>query len=116
MRRIPSSCFFMPLVAIVIIINPHYSHASEVGFMAVSLEASTGNFAAVAAGDIDGDGYAEILSGRRDGQEGLFLFTYNGKTWVQQQVTPSGEYGGVALADIEPFPRGIVIGVETDGG
>lgn len=75
----------------------------------------TGKFAAVATGDIDNDGYAEILSGRRDGQEGLFLFTYSGTMWVQQQITPSGEYGGVALADVTGDKVLDILAVKTTG-
>jgi len=76
---------------------------------------ATGNFAAVAAGDIDKDGYAEILSGRRDGEEGLFLFTYIGNTWGQRQITMSGEYGGVALADVTGDKVLDILAVKTKG-
>jgi hypothetical protein len=100
MKRASLRYFFAILLASAMTINLHCSLAAEISFTAASLGAPTGNFAAVAAGDIDNDGYAEILSGRRDGQAGLFLFTYTGGMWMQQQVTPDGEYGGVALADV----------------
>lgn len=60
----------------------------------------TGNFAGVATSDIDKDGYAEVLSGCREKQEELFLFSYKNSQWTKAQITAKGQYGGVALADI----------------
>jgi len=107
---------FLALVAVLItIITPHFGNAVEVTFVAESLRTPTGNFAAVATGDIDNDGYAEILSGRRDGQEGLFLFTYTETMWVQRQITPSGGYGGVALGDVTGDKVLDIMAVKTQG-
>ena len=69
-------------------------------FEQVSPGLPRGNFAAVEMGDINKDGYAEIVSGRRDGQQGLFLFSYDGQEWTSQQIASAGEYGGVAVADV----------------
>ena len=72
----------------------------EPAFEELSVGLPRGNFAAVDMGDVDQDGYAEIVSGRRDGGQGLVLFSHDGEQWVPQQITGSGEYGGVVLADV----------------
>ena len=69
-------------------------------FEEMSLGMPRGKFAAVAMGDINKNGYAEIISGRRDKEEGLFLFSYDGNKWTRKQITNRGEYGGVALTDV----------------
>lgn len=73
---------------------------SSPSFREISMATPTGNFAGVAMGDIDKDGHAEILSGCREEQEGLFLFSYRNSRWTKAQITASGQYGGVALADV----------------
>lgn len=60
----------------------------------------TGHYASVAMADIDQDGRAEILSGCREAQEGLYLFSYKNKRWTRMQITAQGQYGGVALGDV----------------
>ena len=74
--------------------------AAPLRFEEVPVPNANGNFAAVAAGDVDKDGYAEILSGRREKQQGLFLFSYDGSQWTRRSVAETGQYGGVALADV----------------
>jgi hypothetical protein len=69
-------------------------------FREISMSTPLGNFAGVAAGDTDKDGYGEVLSGCREKQQGLFLFSYKNSQWTKVQITAKGQYGGVALADI----------------
>lgn len=89
--------------------------AGTLGFEELPMGHPTGNYAAVAMGDIDGDGFAELLSGRREKQKGLYLFTYKNKKWARQSVTDSGEYGGVALADVTGDKLPDVLAVRTSG-
>jgi len=84
-------------------------------FEEMSIEAPNGQFAAVEMGDVNRDGYAEILSGQRDGKEGLYLFTFDGSTWTGQQITQRGEYGGLALADVTGDRILDVLAVTTKG-
>ncbi|CAN5451493.1 hypothetical protein BH23VER1_BH23VER1_04020 [soil metagenome] len=90
-------CYPLVLLALGV---PIFAAALEPEFVEMPLGAAMGNYAAVAMGDIDGDGYAEILSGRRDGEEGLVLFVYDGNDWDQRAITEDNGYGGVALADV----------------
>lgn len=76
------------------------SAAAEPVFKEIPLSRPSGHFAAVAMGDIDKDGRAEILSGRREEEHGLFLFSFKNAGWTHQQLTADGDYGGVAIADI----------------
>lgn len=76
---------------------------------------ATGNYAGVALADLDGDGKMELLSGRRDEEEGLFLFRFDNGKWTSQQLTDSGDYGGVALADITGDKIPDVLAVKTAG-
>lgn len=69
-------------------------------FREISMGQPSGNYASVAMADIDRDGRAEILSGCREAQEGLYLFSYKNKGWVRTEINPHGQYGGVALADV----------------
>ncbi len=84
-------------------------------FRVIEVGARQGNFAAVAAGDIDGDGYAELVSGHIDGQQGLALFRFDGSAWHRLDLTTRGEYGGVVIADITGEGRPDVVAVKTDG-
>ena len=84
-------------------------------FVEVPMEAGDGRYAGVAAGDVDKDGRAEILAGRRDGAEGLCLFSFEGGRWGRTQIRRSGQYGGVALADLTGDGVPDVIAVKTDG-
>lgn len=113
MQKVLLAQFIILIVVLMTIVVPCY--AIGIAFTEESLGMPTGNFAAVAAGDIDKDGYAEILSGRRDGQEGLFLFVYDGKAWKHRQITFSGEYGGVALADVTGDKILDILAVKTAG-
>jgi hypothetical protein len=77
------------------------SGRAELSFDEVSLDvAAKGHFAAIAMADIDGDGRAELLSGRRDGEYGLVLLEERSGKWSMREVTKEGEYGGVAFADL----------------
>ena len=99
-------CFLAPLAA---------SGTGAPEFVEVPMGYPKGNFAAVAMADIDGDGCAEILSGRRAKEEGLYLFTYKKKKWSGQRVTPLGEYGGVAMADVTGDKVPDLLAVRTSG-
>jgi len=83
-------------------------------FREIPMDTPTGKFAAVAMGDIDKDGYAEVVSGHIDGEEGLFLFVYDGSQWTKKQLTAQGEYGGVALADVTGDSVLDVVAAKTD--
>jgi hypothetical protein len=83
-------------------------------FREIPMQVPTGKFAAVAMGDIDKDGYAEVVSGHIDGEEGLFLFVYTGSHWTKRQLTTQGEYGGVALADITGDSVLDIVAVKTN--
>jgi hypothetical protein len=93
------SCFVV-FIAGVLTCYDLSAETSPPSFREISMATPTGNFAAVAMGDIDKDGYAEILSGCRDKQQGLFLFSYKNSRWTRKQITAKGQYGGVALADV----------------
>ena len=79
------------------------------------MDASDGKYAGVATGDVDRDGRAEILAGRRDGAEGLCLFSFEDGRWGRTQIRRSGQYGGVALADLTGDEVPDVIAVKTAG-
>jgi len=89
--------------------------AGELAFVPHRVEEASAKYAGVAMGDLNGDGYAEILAGRREGEEGLFVFTSRGTEWRRVQVTGSGQYGGVALADVTGDKILDIIAVKTDG-
>ncbi len=84
-------------------------------FVEIPMGEATANYAGVAMGDIDKDGRAEILAGRRNEQEGLYLFSFSAGKWVRTAIAGSGEYGGVALADITGDGLLDVIAVKTTG-
>ena len=72
-------------------------------FTEVSTGTASGQYSTVAMGDINKDGYAEILSGanKRTGPTtGLYIWQYSGSSWAKQTVSSTGSYGGVALADV----------------
>lgn len=84
-------------------------------FEEIPMGYATGKYAAVHMGDVDKDGYAEILTGCREKEEGLYLFTYKKKKWVRQVITGSGEYGGLALADVTGDRVLDILAVRTSG-
>jgi len=69
-------------------------------FREIAMGQPRGSYASVAMADIDKDGRAEILSGCREEQEGLYLFSYKNADWVRTEINAQGQYGGVALADV----------------
>ena len=84
-------------------------------FVEIPIDDAERKHAGVAMGDIDGDGRAEILAGRRDGDEGLFAFTCRQDRWVGGRITDAGDYGGVALADVTGGGVLDLIAVKTAG-
>lgn len=74
-----------------------------------------GHFAGIAMADLDGDGQAELLSGRREEAQGLFLFQLRDGKWEQHQLTDVGDYGGVRLADLTGDGVPDVLAVKTAG-
>jgi hypothetical protein len=65
--------------------------------------------------DLDGDGYADLLAGRREKAKGLHLFSFKASKWIKLEISSSGEYGGVALADVTGDKRPDVIAAKTSG-
>ncbi|MFN0129144.1 MAG: FG-GAP repeat domain-containing protein [Verrucomicrobiales bacterium] len=96
---------------------PIPAFGAEPAFLEVPLGVPKGNFAAVVLADFDGDRTAEILSGRREGEEGLFLFSLAepGKPWRRHEITAAGSYGGITLADITGDGLPDLAAVKTDG-
>lgn len=103
------------MLSIVLVLFCEVTSVPAPDFEAISLGADSGNYAAVAMADLDGDGHAEILSGRRAGEEGLHLFRFCEGRWSKQIIAEGGEYGGVALADITGDKVADVIAVKTSG-
>jgi hypothetical protein len=91
------------------------SSGGEPVFEEISMGTPKGNYAAVAMGDVDRDGRAEVLSGRRDKQEGLYLFTWKESRWARLRLNADGEYGGVALADVTGDKVLDILAVRTAG-
>lgn len=89
--------------------------AAEVVFREVSLHTPDGQFAAVDMADLDRDGRAEIISGRRDGEEGLWIFSRRRTGWKKKAIRGDGEYGGVEFADVTGDGIPDVVGVRTKG-
>jgi hypothetical protein len=57
---------------------------------------TSGEYSAIAMGDVDKDGKADLLSGAT----GLYFWKSTGSSWTLQTITTTGIYGGVALADV----------------
>ena len=93
--------FCLALSAVILLGSSSITAANVLpSFREISMSQPTGNYASAAMGDIDKDGHAEILSGCREEQEGLVLFSYKNSSWFRKQINARGQYGGVALADI----------------
>jgi hypothetical protein len=73
---------------------------ANLAFEELPLGTPSGYYAGLAMADVNQDGYAELLAGRREEAEGLHLFTYSESKWTQHIITRQGHYGGVALADL----------------
>jgi FG-GAP-like repeat len=84
-------------------------------FVEIPIGEAKANYAGVAMGDLDKDGRAEIVAGRREQQEGLYLFSFSKGKWIATAITKSGEYGGIALADITGDGLLDVIAAKTAG-
>jgi len=122
--RIPA-----PILALMLATSPASARA-DTEFVEIPLDTPQGRYAAVALGDLDGDGRPELVSGRRDGEQGLVLFRREDGTWRRTEIRPDGEYGGVAIADVtgdrvpdviavrgSGEPRGLeIVATSVDGG
>lgn len=109
---------FTARVAAVLIGCPASAAVAEIAFTEVPLGVPEGNHAGVAMHDLDGDGFAELVTGRRDGEHGLLVFSRGGDgaaAWIRREVTSTGDYGGIALADITGDKVPDIVAAKTDG-
>ncbi len=78
----------------------------------------TGNIARVAAGDVDGDGYSDLIFGLQDDSAQLWINNRNGAFFAASPSTPlpRGD-GGLALGDLDgDGDLDLVIGNPVAGG
>jgi FG-GAP repeat len=72
----------------------------------------------VAAGDLDGDGRAEVVAGTLSGPARVRVFRVDGGVWPAPVITPFGGYERgveVAVADLEGTGRGLVLVAQASG-